>query len=225
MLFDFDIDIVVPNLVAPVKRLPKYLAWLKSLATPIQQAWQFLFVDYKVGATYADFDVMATYAIGNCVIWTDKSVYTASYVNALGLAETFNGVYPNNTVFWTKINDNFIGIDERIKYNSQKLLFEYALNRFFRITGIYITNNFVTPTNVFVMGDSSASSSYMGDNSIYQSNYMNDVPVYNPDIYDYTIFFPIAYYTALGADADLIIKSFADIYNLAGMQYNVLTYP
>jgi len=220
MLFDFDIDIIIPNLVAPIKRLPKYLAWVKSLATPLQQAWQFLFVDYKTGSSYPDFNIGTTYYLSDMVIWTDKCVYMASYIDGA----SFVGILPSNTTYWTKINSNFIGVDERVKYNSQKLLFEYALNRFFRTTGIYIVNNFVTPTNVFAMGDSSESSSYMPSNSIYQADFMPDVPTYNTDIYDFTIFFPIADYTALGADAELIIRSFADVYNLVGMQYDIQTF-
>lgn len=224
MLFDFDIDIVIPNLTPPVKRLPKYSAWLKSLTTPIQQAWQNLFVDYKTGSTYADFDIGTTYNLGDLVIWTDKCVYEASSVTSLGVGQSFSGVLPNNTAFWTKVNNNFIGTDERVKYNSQKLLFEYALNRFFRTTGIYITNNFVTPTNVFVMGDSSANSSYMPSNSIYQADYMRNTAYYGSAIYDFTIFFPIADYTALGSQADSIIRSYADVYNSIGMQYDIQTY-
>ena len=224
MLFDFDIDIIIPNLTAPIKRLPKYSAWLNALTTPIQQAWQNLFVDYKTGSTYSDFNVLTAYFIGDIVIWTDKCVYMASYVNANGISEGFSGVFPNNTVFWTKVNENFIGVDERVKYNSQRLLFEYALNRFFRTSGIYIENNFVTPTNVFAMGDSSQSSSYMPSNSVYQADFMPDVPTYTTAIYDFTIFFPIADYTALGTSADLIIRSFADVYNLVGMQYDIQTF-
>lgn len=224
MLFDFDIDIVIPNLTAPIKRQPKYLAWLKSLTTPIQQAWQNLFVDYKTGSTYPDFDISTTYSIGDTVIWTDKCIYMASSVTVLGVGQDFSGVLPNNTVFWTKVNENFIGVDERVKYNSQRLLFEYALNRFFRTSGIYIENNFVTPTNVFAMGNSSQSSSYMPSNSIYQSDFMPDKPTYTTAIYDFTIFFPAADYAALGSSADLIIRSFADVYNLVGMQYDIQTF-
>ena len=229
MLFDFDIDIVIPNLTPPVKRLPKYSAWLKSLTTPIQQAWQNLFVDYKTGSTYADFDIGTTYNLGDLVIWTDKCVYEASSVTSLGVGQSFSGVLPNNTAFWTRVNNNFIGTDERVKYNSQKLLFEYALNRFFRIAAspadqIYIQNNFIDVGDVFVMDTDSEESSVMPLDSAYQEDYMDLTATYTSGVYDYTIFFPIADYTALGSQADSIIRSYADVYNSIGMQYDIQTY-
>ena len=175
MLYDFDIDIIIPNLVAPVKRLPKYLGYLKALTTPLQQSWEILFSDYKSNSNYSLFDVSTTYKIGERVIWTDKCVYEASYVNPSGFAETFNGVFPSNTLFWTKINSVFIGTDERIKYSAQKLLFEYALNRFFMVSSIpadqiYIVNNFIGAGSNFLMNTSSVQNSVMPINSLYQQD-------------------------------------------------------
>jgi hypothetical protein len=76
------------------------------------------------------------------------------------------------------------------------------------------------------MGSSSSTSSVMPLNSINQIDYMGYSPYYLIYPYDYAINFPIATFSALGTatEAELIIKSFADKYNLMGMQYNILTF-
>jgi hypothetical protein len=127
-------------------------------------------------------------------------------------------------------NDNFIGTRERAKYNSQKMLFEYGLNKYFQVTGptyIYIQNNFAEADHVFIMGLSGPTSSRLVLNSQNAESYMGLVASYSTDVYDYTIYVPLAVFNALGtsdANREAAIRSFADIYNLAGMSYNVISY-
>ena len=52
-------------------------------------------------------------------------------------------------------------------------------------------------------------------------------PTYQTNTNDYTIFVPIAVFTALGDTNDNrenAVRNFADIYNLAGMRYDVQSY-
>jgi hypothetical protein len=223
-IYDYDNEIVAEQLTPPTLRESKFLAWLYVITKPIQNFWSLIFEDYKIGSSYPDFDILVIYNFGDRVLWTDKSIYEATCTDSLGVAQSFMGVYPNNTVFWTKVNDIFIGTDERVKYSAQKLLFEYALNKFFITSGIYITNNFIDVGDVFVMDTDSTESSVMPLDSFYQEDYMDLTATYASGIYDYTIFFPISDYTTLGASANAIIRTFADKYNLAGMQYNIQTY-
>lgn len=224
-LYDFDTEVVSEQLTPPALRETKFLAWLYVLAKPIQNKWSLIFEDYKDESVYSDYNGVTTYNFGDRVIWDDKSIYEATYTDADGVAQSFNGVPPSSILFWTKVNDIFIGAKERFKYSAQKLLFEYALNKFFRTSGIYITNNFVDTGNVFVIDTDSTESSVMPLDSLYQEDYMDYTATYATAIYDYTIFVPVAFHTSLGANADGLITNFADKYNLEGMQYDIQTYP
>lgn len=220
-IYDFDIDIVVPNLTPPIKRLPKYLAWLKSLTTPIQTAWNNLFLDYKKGSTYTYYNSLSTYNIGVKVIYTDNKVYEC--------ISTSTGNDCLDQVYWTKINDNFIGADERITYNSQIIIIERALNKWFRnLTGtdqIYIGTNQIT-TSVFVMAQTGTYSSYMASDSSFSTSYMGEAPSFSSQ-YNFTVYVPSALYSTLGSNPvnrENAIRSFVDKYSLAGITYNVNTY-
>ena len=231
-IYQIDTEYIGGQLTPPKLRKPKQFSWIKVILSPLQKFFDVSFLGYKNGDTSLDYNNVTTYNFGDRVIYTDKSIYEATYTNPLGVAESFSGVIPTNTLAWTKINNVFIGSDERSKYNAQKLLFEYALNRFFRVAAspadqIYITNNFIDSGQNFLMNTGSNDSSLMPLNSMYQIDYMGLFPTYQTNTNDYTIFVPIAVFTALGDTNDNrenAVRNFADIYNLAGMRYDVQSY-
>lgn len=230
-IYDFNTDVIGELLIPPVLRKPKQLDWLSTILSPIQKLRDKVFTDYKIGTYYGDFNIGSTYVLGDKVIWTDKCVYEAVYVDTDGIAQSFSGIYPNNSTYWIKQQEIFIGADERVKYSAQKKLFEYALNKYFRITSpfvdqIYIVNNFYVNAS-FIMANSSEFSSNMPNSSFYQQQYLSEDYTYSSGNYDYTIYFPVVEYTALAStstDREMIVRNFADNYNLAGMQYNIITY-
>jgi len=221
MNYDFDIDIVVPNLTPEVKRLPKYLAWLKSLTTPIQTAWLYLFNDYKTGSLYSDYSNVTAYVVGDVVIFTDNKVYECI------LATTGNDCL--NATYWTLVNENFIGADERITYNSQIIILERALNKWFRnllaTDQIYIATNQIS-TTIFMMGNSGIYSSKMASDSTYSLTYMGEAPTFSTQ-YNFTVNVPVALFTTLGSNPtnrENAVRNFVDKYVLAGINYNVTTF-
>lgn len=222
-IYQIDTSYVSEQLTPPKLRSAKLLAWLKVLLKPLSNLFDINFLDYKLGSTVADYSGATAYSFGDRVRYTDKSIYEL-------IVTTSTGIVPTNTTNWIKINDVFIGCDERIKYNAQKLLFEYSLNKFFLVPAIgdqiYIENQttFETP---FIMGNVGNLSSSMPTNSINQINYLGNAYTYTSSSYDYTIYVPIAIFTALGTDTtnrENAIRNFADTYNLAGLIYNVTTY-
>lgn len=215
-IYDYDNQIVGEQLTPPVLRTTKQIAWINTLTAAVQNLWSLIFEDYRVGSVYPDYGFFTQYYVGDRVLFADKSIYEC-ISNSLNISCL-------DTTKWVKVNDIFIGSDERIKYSAQKLLFEYALNKFFITSGIYITNNFIDVGDVFVMDTDSTESSVMPLDSFYQEDYMDLTATYASGIYDYTIFVPIADYTTLGSSANAIIRTFADKYNLAGMQYDIQTY-
>ena len=215
-IYDYDNQIIGEQLTPPVLRTTKQIAWINTLTAAVQNLWSLIFEDYRVGSVYPDYGFFTQYYIGDRVLFADKSIYEC-ISNSLNISCL-------DTTKWVKVNDIFIGSDERVKYSAQKLLFEYALNKFFITSGIYITNNFIDVGDVFVMDTDSTESSVMPLDSFYQEDYMDLTATYASGIYDYTIFVPIADYTTLGSSANAIIRTFADKYNLAGMQYDIQTY-
>jgi len=216
-IYEYDNEIVSEQLMPPRLRRPAQLSWLYVITSALQNLWALIFEDYRVGSSYADYDNSTAYSLQDRVRWTDKAIYEC-------ISPTTAGTLPNDATYWIKVNEVFIGTDERIKYSAQKLLFEFALNKFFITTGIYIQNNFLNTGDVFVMDTDSLESSVMPLDSFYQEDYMDYTATYATGVYDYTIFVPVAFYTSLGTNADLIIKTFAEKYNLAGMLYDIQTY-
>lgn len=231
-IYDIDFGLQAKNLDTPQRRKPKFIAFLFSLMSPLQYFRDFFYDKYVNSFAYSDYNPSIHYLFGALVIWNDKCIYQAAYIDINGDAQSFINVNPSNTTHWYKVNDTFIGTDERVRYNSQRLLFEYALNRFFMIAAspadqIYIENNFISAGSNFVMGNSGPTSSYMPLDSQYQVDYMGSDAIYNPLINDYTIYVPVSVFNSLGtttSNRENAIKNFADLYNTIGMQYNVTTY-
>lgn len=221
-IYTLSVNYVAEKLLPPSLRKAIHLAWLRVILKPLQTFWDYVFDDFATGSTYSAYDVSLSYVRTNRVIHTNKSVYEC-ILNASA------GINPDNTTYWVKINDNFIGVDERILYNSQKIVFEYSLNKWFGAPSsspqIYIVNNTVAGSS-FLLGETSLFSSVLANDSIFSTTYLSDV--YTPTaVYDYTIFVPVAVFNAQGtttANRETAIRNFADKYNLIGMKYSVVTY-
>jgi len=229
-IYDYNSNTVAEQLTPSKLRQSKFLAWLYVICSPIQNLWSLIFNGYKDGSNYNDFNILTTYNFGDRVIYTDKSIYEATYTDTNGIAQSFNGVECINPDYWTLVNENFIGASERIKYTSQFILLEYALNKWYRIPTtdpqIYIEKNDVISAQ-FVMGESSDTSSSMPNDSVNQIQYMVLDAVY-PDVsYDFIVWVPDAVFTTLGtntANRENNVKNFVDKYKLSGIKYKVDTY-
>lgn len=208
------------KLMPPILRKSLHLAWGSVVVAPLQRLRDLIFNDYANGSHYDAYDNSTAYVIGDIVYYTDRAVYQC--------IENSTGNLPTDTNYWFKLLDNRIGVRERIKYNSQKVLFEYALNRWFDVPSadpqIYIQNNTIYGT-AFLLGQTGAYSSTMPRSSVHQLYYLGNSYDYRSDAF--TIFVPVAVFNALASnntDRENIIRNFADNYVLAGMIYSVVTY-
>lgn len=220
-IYDYDSSIVGEQLTPPVLRQTKFLAWLNVLVRPIQNFWSLIFEDYKLGSDYLAYNGVTAYVPTDRVLYTNKSIYECI------LASTGNNCL--DTTYWVKVNDNFIGVDERIKYNSQLIVLEYALNNWFlnltAVDQIFVATNNIT-SNLFLMGETGTYSSTMADNSPFSLYFMPNDATY-PTQYNFTINVPATLFTTLGTDAtnrENTVRIFADKYVLSGITYNVTTY-
>lgn len=227
-IYDIDYTIQTGNLLPPNKRKPKYLAWLIVLTYPIQWLRNIFFSEYTEGSTAPFWVIHNNYAIGDRVRnASDHGVYECivAIVNDL--------IQPSSDpARWIKIADNYVGVREREKYTGQKLSLEFALNKWFRTTfnqppgtpDIYITNNVLKVFPFIVGGLESNSSSVVSDELFADSFIVDD---YNFGVPAFTIFIPVAVWTALSSNAaarDPIVRSFANKYVIAGMTYDIQTY-
>jgi hypothetical protein len=226
MNYSVDFNNLVIQLTPPLLRETKEIAWLTSLTYPIQ--WDNInFTEYVYGFTGSTYSPSLTYSVGDRVLWTNNAVYEST--------GTSSNLSPTFSANWTKTNDLYIGAEERVRYNSQKILLEYALNRFFQVAGtpdvptgwtgsnhinqIWIENT-ATNTAAFIMGYTGPYSSNLVNNSLFAETWMGNAPSGFLTT-SFTVWVPLALYNQY---SNAIFRAYVDEYVLAGMQYIVLSY-
>jgi hypothetical protein len=208
------------------RRSDEFKGILASLNEPLNDL-NLIFKWYREGSTAPVFNVLTVYGYGD-VISYGKTIYLKNEVTDGYVA----GILPTDTTYFTKILDYFIGVDERIMYNSQKLVFEYALNRFFGTTfrqpplvsDIYITRDFSDLFNFWV-SENDIDTSLVGDTDT-DTVYVDEDET-TRDIFDFKIKIPVAVFNALGSNAtnrENAVRIFANKINSAGYLYIVETY-
>jgi hypothetical protein len=213
------------NFLPSKKRLPVYSAFARVLLKPLQILYSTMFGTFKNGNNAANWSNATAYVVGNQVKYIDKAIYQCwvAHTNKI----------PTDTAYWFKIQDKFVGIEPRMKYNAHHLLFEWALNEWFGTTfvntpgasDIYITNNSIIDT-AFWVGITESESSVVSYNNVDISGWIQAENL-NNTVYYFTINVPTSVWTALDTDPtnrDKIISTFADNYVYAGINYDITTY-
>jgi hypothetical protein len=218
-------DTILDRMTPPKLRQTRFIAWLTVLFAPLKLKYDDIFNKYKTGDTSTAWSNVTAYVVGDRVRY-GIGIYEALTANT--------GIVPiSDSQTWYKVNDDFVGTDERIMYNSQRIVFEYLLNRYFNVTPttaplIYITTNNID-TNGFYLGDSAINENGELAFGTYGFSNANDYlgTSYSLNQYAFTINVPIALYTPLGAtntDRDNVIRNIADKYVIAGVLYDITTY-
>ena len=195
------------------KRQAINVRWLQSLISPIQYLRDKYLGDYKTGSSYPQC-IAGTYSKGAKVVF--KNVVYESLIDG-------NTDQPP-TANWMTYLPSFMGVDQRVLFNGQKLTLEYALNQRFLGTfrqpplqsDIYITNNALGIT-YFRSGNTEAISS-----SVYADN-SSELVINSYDIaiqYNFTIHIPAAIYSGYPSE----INNFVNGLIPAGLTFNIVTY-
>ena len=220
-LYDIDYEVKAVELLPPDKRNNRMIAFVRSLLSPVQLLRDILIDSYGNGSTASDW-VAGTYARGVLVRY-NKSIYES--------LEDGNTANPADVTKWVLVQENFIGVLDRARFNGQKIILEYALNTWFfttfrqppLVSDIYIGNASAL-INPFIVGGAEANSSAVYANS--STEFIIDGYSFSVQ-YNFTIYFPVAVYTALSADAaarEKIVRSFVDKYVPVGIFYQIQTY-
>lgn len=130
-LFVFNPFRISEELTPPAIRKVKMMAWLRVLIRPIKYVSDLFFNDFCKGANYADYNNATVYIKYDRVVWSDLAVYELKVSTSTGVNPTGDSLSSTN---WRKIQDYFIGVDERVRFNGQLIVFEYAINKHFRVT-------------------------------------------------------------------------------------------
>ena len=226
-------DTFAVNFLPPKKRLPIYKAWTKTLLKPLQVLYNTTFGTFQNGNAAALYNPATAYAVGNQVKYTDKAIYQC------WVASTGN--LPTNTNYWFKIQDKFVGIEPRMKYNAQHILFEWALNEWFGTTFVntpgasdIFIDAATADLGAFYVGLTETESSYVVFDEPEATAFIQALNLTTAGI-SFTINVPIITANALTTETantvpnisqnrENIIRQIADLYNYAGITYNVITY-
>lgn len=220
-IYDIDFNQQAIDLTSPDKRGEATIAWTQAFLKACQWARDLVLGSFKTGA------IAPKYAPGTYNIY-DQVIYKQRVYECLTQGTTNT---PDNTIDWRLIQNNFIGVDERVLYNGNILVLTWALNKWFfttyrnppALSDIYLVTNTIS-TPVFRVGLTEDTSSSVGlDGS--SENVWNDYDFIN--VNEFTIFIPLLVYNALDTNPvnrDPIVRNFADRYVALSLKYNIQTY-
>lgn len=224
--FDINYDDRSSDLTPPKKRLPKMLAWIRSLIAPFQYLRDRLYGDYRKGSIDPIYSAIGVYDRGDRVIFEgDKAVW-----ECMGNTVTSGaGGPPSDPTNWRLVQDIFIGTNERVKYTSQFITLEYALNHYYMIPTsdpqIYLENN-DQGDQYFTVGQTNTGTPVSNSFS-FATGAVGNVPVIAPAPPNFTVNVPNAVLATLGAtltDQKNNVTQFVNQYKLAGMTFDVVGY-
>ena len=222
-IYDIDYNKLAVQLLPPDKRYTKQVAWVRILLSVLQYLRDLWFGSYRTGSTAPIWVNTSPYAKYDQVIYSNKIVYE-SLIDS-------NSELPTNTAAWIVVQQNFIGLSERILYNGQKLVLEWAMNKWFGTTfrqppntpDIYISNNSLAVAS-FRDGLTESVSSTVG--LFGSSEYIGLTSNYTVAA-NFAIYCPVAVFNALDPtliNNEKIFRAFVDLYVAAGVTYEIITY-
>lgn len=220
-IYDITYENRIVELLPPDKRQSKMVAWWKAIIKQLQYLHSDVLVDYRVGSDYPVW-VSASYNKGYRVIY-GQSVYESLYDD--------NTTVPTDSNNWRLYQLFFLGVDDRIRYNGELLVLEYAVNARFKTnfrqpplqSDIYFTVNTKT-AGVFIVGGNESNSSI----SYFNGSFDFIINSYSfSDFYNFAVNIPVAVFEALSDDVNArekIVRGFIDKIIPAGIIYNIVTY-
>lgn len=220
------------QLLPPDKRLNIFSNYLNSLLIPAQYLNN-LNAIFREGSLPSLYSNVTTYSNGSIVLgWFNftRAIFLSLINNNLNKPLT-------DTTSWLLIVDNFIGVNERLLYNGNKLVLEWALNKYFgtifrqppNIPDIYINDNDANYKNFFIANNFYIAGEIFNDESRgYIINQLSPVVAASEGL-NFSIYFPLSLYITLPGwtgpgSVDGYITNFVNNYISAGLTYNIITY-
>lgn len=213
-LYSVDYDQQSIDLLPPNKRKPVHIAIVQGCMRGVQWARNLVIGTYKSGSNAPIYSA-GVYNKYDQVIFK-KSVY-------MSLVES-NSTNPTDAS-WLLIQNDFIGIDERINFNSQKVVLEYALNK--RFGGTFRLPPAPSPADIFIGNIAPVAFGFrVGQttgSSVGQTMSSDNIGSAKPfrAVNGFQINFPIGLY-ALTSEKE--VRDYTDQYSAFGINYIIITY-
>lgn len=230
-IYDINYNNVIDNLLVIAYRTIRFSKWMYSLIYPIQYLRDIFFNNYVGSSSYIIYDgytILNINDAGSMVKFPDLSVWmtTKDNININTYNPTIGQVIDilGDTI-WIKIQDDFIGFEERTQFNNQKIMFEYLLNRYFQWTNglpIYITTN-DTSHNMFEIGQDDINTAVVAQEDFESLFFISETDNENENN-NFTIYVPSLIATTLGSNYQQIISVIVDKYNYLSLFYNYVIY-
>jgi len=223
-IFSVDSDQMMSDLLPPEKRSDENKSFLIGLIAGFKRIYSYFLL--MMNGDSSSWWSAGTYTLGQRVKYkNDGAVYECI------VASTTN--IPTNSTDWLKVNKSFIGFGESTNFSSGRLSFEYAINKRFGLTyrdpvsgtsDIYVnTQTVINPP--FIVIDL-ATTPTIGSSVTYSDHsdtYLIDAATISTSP-DFILYFPVTSYTALGVDAENIVRQFVDKYCPCSLLYTIQTY-
>jgi hypothetical protein len=218
-IYDIDYTLKAIELLPPDKRWPRQLAWLRTLLKPIQFLRDKYLGQYRTGSNYPEWVYMAQ--INNNPGYSQGAIVTHNQVLYQSLADGNFSTPPS--ALWQVYLPSFIGTDERVKFNGQKLVLEYALNKRFHTayrqppltSDIYIET---VPYSVVGLRVGQTTGSHIGRTT---SSDTVGYPYPFVNLNNFIVHMPATVYHHYGEAA---VRLYADAIVPAGLKYTIQTY-
>lgn len=216
-MFTYDCDYTLQEyrLTPITKRLPVRLAFLECIGAPVQWNRDLFFDKYIAGADYAAFNIGTSYARYDRVNYQNRIYECINDVTAQ---------LPTNVSYWIQVLSDFRGAQERIKYNCQKLIMEYILNKWFGTTfnqpgggnSIYWIETLNRNNGAFTIHSSGPDSIRV--NRSFQIAFIKSSNVYSP--FDFQVNYPVG----ITSDQYNEMTSLVEKYKLSGTTPKYVSY-
>jgi hypothetical protein len=229
-IYNVNYEVSGQELLPPDRREDKFLKWLYSLLKPLQDLKDFVFTGYSDGSAASSYSGATTYTFGQQVKYQGRIYYRNEITDDYSA-----GITPTNTTYWTLLHNSFIGINERIRFNGQKIILEYALNKQFGTTfqqppvlsDIWIENKSVVSDAFFIGVDDEDTATVAISDTDSDWFINDDITADDITAANFIIHVPVAVWTALAgtnSERDNIILTFVDKYKLFGYDATIETY-
>lgn len=227
-IISININLQGKNLNAPITRRAKFTAWITILLGGLFKKQGDINNNYIGGLTYSQWNTIV-YNFGDRVTF---GIASYEYINILPTANNL----PSNPIYWYKVTNDNVGLNERLNFNCSKMQLEYILNRRFNPSNtpppygaayynIYIGNNPTSPQIAYLSRNNAVGSYKKSQAASTFYYHTQGTPFLG--LTNYIIYVPTFILMNLAnsqAEAKVLITTEINKYNAAGITFLITHY-
>lgn len=232
---DLALEILPPSKRANIttgEPYPYWIALFKGISTIAIFIYN-VFKKYMYGGVFVNWSSVTTYNKGDRVkdqFGVYESLKDSNLANPT-----------SDETFWYKILSTHIGAYERVNYNYQRIVLEYALNRrfdsTFRQPTSYSGTGQLPLSDIYIESVTPDYYSILGFDNLHPENSIYSIPTgffafdglisTVSSFYQFSVNIPSSVYALIDSNpvvAEKIVRNFVDKYRLVGVQYIIIIY-